>query len=140
MKKEQLSSIANLKNSFIQINMNQLVKDISKEALQISSLDTRPKLTKGQSGLLKILRSCVLQNSPISWDLICKCYYDNVRSTHTNYYMGQYTNLDILEQYRKQTLTWQYWIRPKIRQWFVSTIGILVIKNQLIIIPTIEID
>jgi len=128
--------------------MNDLQKDISKQSLQISAIG-RIKLTNGQSALLNAIRNCVSNQTSLSWDIIVDCYYNNICKIQRkwkflndipNDLRKEYYNSDIKEHYYKQDSTWQYTIKPKIRQWFVSTIGILVVKNQLIIIPTIEID
>lgn len=127
--------------------MNELQKDISGQALQIQTI-SKIRLTKGQSALLNAIRQCVQTNKSISWDIIVDCYYNNVSKIRKDYrYIGDWNNrqreyftYDIYDQYKDQNSNWQYVLKPRIRQWFVSSIGILVIKNQLIIIPTIEMD
>lgn len=128
--------------------MNELQKDISNQALQINAIG-RVKLTNGQSGLLKAIRNCVQNKTSLNWDIIVDVYYENVSKNQRSWkfandspkdYTREWFLSDIKECYIRQDSKWQYTIKPKIRQWFVSTIGILVIKNQLIIIPTIEMD
>jgi len=130
------------------------IEKIVQSNLQIQYYPSQFKMTKGQIGLLKIIRDCVGNNQPITFDIIVKCYYENVKKCHTDWkWVGegnerkqQWTAFDIMDEYIKFSKNnnsdgrWQYSIRPKIRQWFVSTIGILVMKNQLVIIPTIEIE
>lgn len=129
--------------------MNELQKDITHQALQINT-GVRVKLTKGQSALLKAIRMCVSENKPLAWETIIHCFYDNVsqegRDWNANWniertgYNKDWYRYDIMDAYKANNSHWQYHVKPRIRQWFVSTIGILVIKNQLIIIPTIEMD
>lgn len=128
--------------------MDDLQKDISKRALQIQTF-SRPKLTKGQTYLLKEIRNCTEKQTSLNWDIIVNCFYNNVSKECKDWkwanatagdYSREWYKYDILECYEQQNSKWQYTIKPRIRQWFVSTIGILVIKNQLIIIPTIEMD
>lgn len=119
--------------------MNGLIKDISKESLHLETFNNHPRLTKGQQALLKAIRDCVSKSIPISWDIIVDCYYYNCRKKGKEWW-GSRQEYDILEHYKLQGSKWQYTIRPTIRQWFVSSIGILTIKNLLIIIPTIELE
>jgi len=129
--------------------MNELQKDITKQALQINSV-LRVKLTKGQSALLKAIRMCVAENKPLSFEIIFNCFYENVskegRDWKANWnidrtgYNKEWYRYDIMDAYKEGNSLWQYHVKPRVRQWFVSTIGILVVKNQLVIIPTIEID
>jgi hypothetical protein len=128
--------------------MNGVVKNIS--ALSIVMTGQLPRLTKGQSALLKLIRECVYKTTPLSFDLIVDVYYYNVRKTFSlgegwhrtdpnDYRSGRYSEYikyDILECWKKQEKL--YYFRSQVRQWFMSNIGILVIKNQLVIIPTID--
>jgi len=124
--------------------MNGIVKNIS--ALSIQTTGQIPKFTKGQSSLLKLIRECIDKKQPLTFDLIVWTYYDNVRKQFTKrHYAGQdahghstysYSHHDILESWREQKDLWYF--KALIRQWFISNIGILVIKNQLVIIPTID--
>lgn len=129
--------------------MNSVTREI--KGLQIQTVGQMVKLTKGQNGLLKLMRACVENNRSISWDSIVLCYYNNVSKTLTEKrYLGgwfepggakyEYIVHDVLDIYKEQKHLWLYTLRARIRQWFVSSIGILVVKNQLIVIPTIEID
>lgn len=128
--------------------MNKVSKNI--KGLQVQSFSPRVRLTKGQSALLKSIRKCVEGGTSISWDIIVDIFYNNVNKVaRDSRYIGsyldgtgryEYFNVDIKKAYEAQNSKWQYCIKPRVRQWFVSSIGILVVKNQLIVIPTIEID
>lgn len=117
---------------------NAPTNDITSISLQVQTIGQFVKLSKGQAALLKAMRNCVKENKSISWDLLVNIFYDNVSKIQNHYYQPTYQ--DIKECYAAQNSTWQYSVRPRIRQWFVSTIGILVIKNQLVVIPTIDIN
>lgn len=116
--------------------------------LTLATVSPAVKLTRGQTALLKEMRASVESGKPIGWETIVNVFYNNVRKTvGDSKYVGSYAEgtgryeyfrVDIIEAFKEQTSRWQYTIRPRIRQWFVSTIGILVLKNQLIVIPTIE--
>jgi hypothetical protein len=125
--------------------MNGIVKNIS--ALSIQTTGQVPTLTKGQKELLRIVRDCVQNKNPLTFDLILRAYYDTVRKvvyegTNWHYPNGgygryaEYIKHDILELWAEGKMTYKY--KPQIRQWFVANIGILVLKNQLVIIPTID--
>lgn len=126
----------------------ELQKNIGDRMLQISTVGQMVKLTKGQSALLKAIRACVQDGRPINWDLIVNLFYHNVSKVGRDWhYVGSYPYgskewfiFDIMEEYKAQSSKWQYNIRGRVKQWFVSTIGVLVIKNQLIVIPTIEME
>lgn len=140
--------------------MDAVAKDISKIGLQIST-NQKIKLTKGQSALLKAIRECVTSEKPLDWSIIIDSYGIGVRKTYpkkeyktmediisidgTRYWQSGYYEqtgdfYTIKEEYLNDTNTWRYTLRGLIRSWFLATIGILVIKNQLIVIPTIEIE
>jgi hypothetical protein len=124
--------------------MNGIVKNIS--ALSIHTTGQIPKFTRGQSALLKLIRECIERKQPLTFDLIVLTYYNNIRKQFSKrHYIGSdeyghsrysYSDHDILESWREQKDLWYF--KALIRQWFISTIGILVIKNQLVIIPTID--
>lgn len=128
--------------------MNGVTKDISKSALSIQTIGQLVKLSKGQHGLLKLIRQSVQENKPLDWDALVQCFYDNVScKIHDWRWIGEfnkghreYYSLDLLEEYKKQSIKWQYHAKSRVRQWFVSTIGILVVKGQLFVIPTIELE
>lgn len=127
--------------------MNGVVRNIS--ALSIETTRQIVTLTKGQRALLKIIRDCVENKKHLSFDLIVEAYYHNVRKV---FYIGhgwhcpngdyrsgryaEYSKHDILECWNKQEKVWYF--KSAVRQWFVSNIGILVVKNQLVVIPTID--
>lgn len=127
---------------------NAITKDITEVGLQISTIGQFIKLTKGQAALLKAMRDCVKEGKAISWDILVDIFYNNVSKISSDYrWVGgfmnghkEYFDHDIMECYKSNNSQWLYSIRPRVRQWFVSTIGILVIKNQLIVIPTIDIN
>lgn len=128
--------------------MNGVVKNIS--ALAIQTTGQVPSLSKGQKALLQIIRDCVEEKRLLTFDLIVNVYYENVRKKfsigegwyyavpgdHRTGRYSVYQEYDILECWKKQDKLWYF--RALIRQWFVSNIGILVIKNQLVIVPTID--
>lgn len=120
--------------------MNGVVKNIS--GLAIETTSQLVALTKGQKLLLKCVRDCVAQQKPMTWDLIVLIYVEGVRATYWDRWFldtsGRPREYSVLEEYQKQSATWTYTLRAMVRGWLLSNIGILVLKNQLIIIPTME--
>lgn len=127
--------------------MNGVVKNIS--ALSIQTTGQLPSLSKGQKQLLEQIRFCVKENIPFTFEMMLNIYYFNVRKKFQrgegwhypdgDYRFGRYSyyvEYDILECWKKQERVWCF--KPNVRQWFLSNIGILVLKNQLVIIPTID--
>lgn len=95
------------------------------------------------------MRSCVKEQRTFSWDELVECYYNNVRkelndwkwiSMEVGNRERQYYLFDVMESYKAQDYHWTYRVRALIKGWFITTLGVLVIKNQLIVIPTIEIE
>lgn len=100
-------------------------------------------MTKGQQALLDVIRKCVEEKKSFTFDMVVSVYYYNVRSQYWKSDTYDYVNSrwnkkphDILKSYKKGIDGWFY--KMQIRQWLVSNIGILVLKNQLVIVPTID--
>jgi len=127
-----------------------LSNDLSNHALQIASQGQLVKFTKGQKALLEYMKLCVKNKKPLSWDIIVRCFVENVNATYLEKeYLGRgedgmykyhWVRKNIIDAYNENNNDWKYGIRSRVKQWFVSTIGILVIKNQLIVLPVINIE
>jgi hypothetical protein len=124
------------------------INNLNNYAVQVATTGQLVKFTKGQKGLLNTLKLCVESKKTLSWDIIVNCYYENVRKTFDDYeYVGQFNDrhrqsytYDVLDSYKKQDFHWTYQVRGRVKQWLLSTIGILVLKNQLLILPIINIE
>ncbi len=127
------------------------MKGLSKNISGLSVREmTRPTLTPGQKGLLKTIVSCVESSKPMDWDVVVLMYSTYVRKTYHDKYRYEYTrqnpgkewkcDFDILEEYQNNTATWIYSIKAAVRNWFLLNLGILVMKNQLIVTPVISIE
>lgn len=131
--------------------MNGVAKQVT-GGLQIMTTGQLPSLTRAQKALLKLIKVCVEQGKPLTVDDMILLYYNNIRKTVAvgkdwyypkdekgNNRYGRYSyyeQIDILNAWKKGEEVWRF--RTTIRHWFVSNIGILVIKNQLVIVPTID--
>jgi hypothetical protein len=106
------------------------------------------KLTKPQKSALNLIQKCVTECIPLSWDLLVLTYYQNVAQTAEDYkYVSlngesnrEWYRYDLLESYKNQDHHWKYHVRTRIKGWFTSTIGVLVLKNKIFIVPVIEIE
>lgn len=125
--------------------MSNVAKKVNGLAIQTTA--QIPKFTKGQAGLLSVIKQCVETNTPLLYDMVVRCYCDNVRSTYKvgHNYMRQENGRYEYARYETRNI-WNayqqgvdgYYYRNNIRAWLISTIGILVLKNQLVAIPVIN--
>lgn len=119
-----------------------MTTEISKPipSLQIQTFGQLVKLTYAQRTLLETITTLVVKNQSLTWDIIVKTYCKGVRSEYQVWENRDWVTYNIQYEYRKQSVKWTYTIRGLIKGWLLNTIGTLVIKNQLAIIPLIEIE
>jgi|GEM_PF-3661051 hypothetical protein len=120
-----------------------------KETGLIISNQRRREMSKGQELLLQTMCKCVKDKTPLLFEDIVLCYYLGVKkSIHwANYELyhstmcitGPHKDYDILVEFEKQSFIWNKKIRDLIKSWFVSAIGLLVIKGWLAVLPVIDI-
>jgi len=126
------------------ITKNNLQKTVP--SLQIQTYGQMVKLTKGQKGLLDVITKRVLSKETLTWDDIVDTYCNCIRKTYTGGYYSErtrtyaYTDKNIKEEYKNYSYCWSGTLRPLIKGWFLTSIGTLVIKNQLAVIPLIEVE
>jgi len=123
------------------------------KTLQLHTTATLPKLNNGQKGLLKLINECVSINKPCDFEDVVKCYCKFVRKTYyrerrkfitlqDGRYQSvhdKYDEFDVYSSFKSQNFIWTYHLRALIKQWFIGTIGNLVLKGQLLILPIIQI-
>lgn len=105
-------------------------------------------LTKGQKALLSTIEKCIQFKKPLDWDLIVLVYTENVRSQYRkdldyNFETRRYQTYvmkDILPEYQKLTPEWTYGLRINVRQWFLTNLSVLILKNKLIVVPIMSIE
>lgn len=116
-------------------------------SLQIAT-GKRPLMSKGQNALLKIMFDCVRNNEALTFEQLVYCYAENVNSeiycpdwyTYPNIFVTKQKPFNVIEAYLTQHPVWFKKIRDNIKSWFVSAIGLLVIKGYLRVLPAIDID
>lgn len=118
-------------------------------ALQISH-QRKAEMSKGQQLLLETMVRCVKNEVNLQFEDVVIAYYLGVKKTlfWTNYKMdngvmypsGPHREYDILSEYEQKSYLWNKKIKDLIKSWFVSAIGLLVIKGWLKVLPVIEIE
>lgn len=85
---------------------------------------------------------CVRSNEALTFEQLVYCYSENVNGVIIQWagYGPTQIKHNVLESYQSNTAYWQRKIKPLIKSWFVSAIGLLVIKGYLTVLPTINID
>ena len=121
-------------------------------SLQLVTQNQIEKFTRGQVGLLRLIEDCVKNNKACDFEAVVLCYSKCVREIYTEekyHYVGKYPNNErvyeyidhnVYEAWKTNSWIWTYKIRALIKHWFVSTIGILVLKGKLIVLPIIQIE
>jgi hypothetical protein len=109
--------------------------------LQIAT-GKRPIMSKSQNGLLKLMFDCVRNNEALTFEQLIYCYAENVNAEidQYNWYGPSLIKHNVIDSYKNDTLYWNRKIKPLIKSWFVSAIGLLVIKGYLKVLPNINID
>jgi hypothetical protein len=124
--------------------MNELTTNLP--TLSIKTYSGLTKLTVGQKVLLKVITEKVIERKSLTWDDIVDCYCKGVKSEYANWeycYTKQeyiWVYYKVKKAYKDNHWIWTYNLRAKVKQWFLSTIGILVVKNQLAVIPLMEVE
>lgn len=116
-------------------------------SLQINT-GKRPLMSKSQYALLKQLFDCIKSNEPITLEHLVYIYSENVKSEiefhiHWDRHIEGVNMLkkhNVIECYKADNMCWQRKIKDLVKSWFVSAIGLLVIKGYLKVVPTIDID
>lgn len=111
------------------------------ESLQLNT-GKRPLMSKSQNGLLKLMFDCVRSGEALTFEQLVYCYAENVNSEIKQWggYGPDFKNHNIIDNYKNDTFIWNRKIKPLIKSWFVSAIGLLVIKGYLKVLPVINID
>lgn len=116
-------------------------------SLQIST-GKRPLMSKSQHALLKQLFDCIKSEQPLTIEHLVYIYAENVSReiefsrNWGRHYEGVITGIKygVIECYLNDNIAWQRKIKGLVKSWFVSAIGLLVIKGYLKVVPTIDID
>lgn len=126
--------------------MLQKINEIN--GLQIVGNNQLVKISKSQFAILNLINKCVEDKAPLTMDMIVKTYTSAVKSIYSKpvsawqgdrYTYSHSEKYDIYACYKRDDYMWRYTLRPNIKTWFTNNLGILIIKNKLIVIPIIEI-
>lgn len=116
-------------------------------SLQIST-GKRPLMSKSQHELLKTMFDCIKNQKELTLEHLVYIYAKNVTcEIKLSAYWGRNIHgvqcevkHNVIECYLKDNLAWQRKIKGMVKSWFVSAIGLLVIKGYLKVLPNIDID
>lgn len=126
-----------------------------KTGLQIVTQGQIERFTDGQVGLLALINDCVVKNKVCNFDDVVRVYCKTVCGTYhkevyeleklpgATFYSKKWLpskKIDVYNEYKANSYEWTYRLRSRVKQWFISTIGILVLKGKLIVLPIIEVD
>jgi len=119
------------------------------KGLRIATNNQLVELTLGQHELLSQIVRCTKNFEPLTMRMVVDCYVKS-RGSDTFTYSDWDWNFEtgkreyfevsfsITECFERRSPKWTYRMRALIKQWLISNIGALVIKNKLIAIPIIE--
>ncbi len=111
------------------------------KAIALMSVGINNQLNTKQQALLKLLHECLKKNEPLNWDLMIDFYIKNVDNYHSHYVwngFNDYTVTKILIDKNKINDT--YGLKPRIRNWFATNMGSMILKGSILALPVIEIN
>jgi len=118
------------------------VLTLNGKAISLIRINTNSNLNGKQKALLKLLHKCLKDNTPLDWKLMVNFYVknvDNISGRDWNSLLQKYTNgTPILPHFEKLDSNWIYYIKPKIRQWFATNMGSMILKGAILALPVIE--
>lgn len=97
-------------------------------------------LSKGQNALLKLINECVLNKRILTMQHIVDLYCQQVRCNYYHPWETGNKEYMVKVEFKKQTHIWTYRLRGLVKAWFINTMGNLVLKGKLIVLPVIEIE
>lgn len=111
-----------------------------KNGLQLLTQNQLVPINKAQQGLLNLIIDAVDAKKVITMNDIVNCYCVHVRSNYYHPWDAKNIEYKVKDEFKKQSYVWTYRLRALVKQWFVGTIGTLVLKGKLIVLPIIEIE
>jgi hypothetical protein len=123
---------------------------VNGKEISLIKVNVNSRLTKGQETLLNAMYVCLKDNKPLNWDLMVEIYSkvnnypkeveERVFNRQMREMEWKMVHKDIVKIYKENGDDWIYGFKPKIRQWFATNIGSMVLKGSLLALPVIEID
>lgn len=104
------------------------------------------RLSYSQQALLKLINLHITEKTVLTFDDLVHCYANSVNSEiyydHHEYDTGKQVITkyhDVIQCYKSQNYVWRQKVKGLVKSWFVSALGILVIKGKLIVLPVMDI-
>jgi len=116
------------------------------KAISLMSVGINNQLNVKQQALLKVLHKCLKSNIPLNWNSMVKFYIKSVDSEYSTYDWNRKTqqyeviSYSVAKVYKSQDDTWTYGLKPRIRQWFATNMGSMILKGSILALPVIEIN
>ena len=126
------------------------VISLNGKEISLTKINLNSRLTKGQDTILNALHFCLKENKPLNWDLMVEIYSkannypkevsENAFDRTTREWKCRMVHKDIIKIYKENGDDWIYAFKPRIRQWFATNIGSMVLKGSILALPIIEIE
>lgn len=111
-----------------------------KQGLQILTQNQLVPISKGQNALLNLITDCVTNKTVLTMAEIVDCYCRCVRKNYYHPWDAKPIEYMVRDEFKKQSHVWTYRLRGLIKAWFINTMGNLVLKGKLIVLPIIEVE
>ncbi len=111
-----------------------------KQGLQLITQNQLVTLSKPQNGLLSLIIDAINNKNAITMHDIVDCYCKYIRCNYYDPWDAESKEYMIKEEFKKHSHVWTYRLRSLIKSWFVNTIGTLVLKGKLMVLPIIKIE
>jgi hypothetical protein len=102
-------------------------------------------LNKKQQAILEMMHKCITDKTSFNWDAMVNLYsklHPDTNVTKYNHSTRTYYNIkiNIQEEYQANSDFWTHREKRKIRGWFATNIGSMVLKGSILALPIIELD
>lgn len=111
-----------------------------KQGLQILTQNQLVPISQGQNGLLKLITDCVIDKKVLTMNEIVDCYCKYVRCNYYHPWEAKPVEYMVKTEFKNHSHVWTYRLRGLVKAWFINTMGNLVLKGKLIVLPIIEVE
>jgi predicted methyltransferase len=115
------------------------------KSLKLNTSNQFRELTIAQKGLYELLCKKLKSGESLTLEEVVICYSENMKDVmiYEKWCAEGKTELieiNVIKSFQEKNWYWTYHVRLRIMQWLITTIGVLVIKGALKIIPNLEIE
>lgn len=118
--------------------------------ISLISIGKTNNLTDKQQMILDALYDCMQKNVAMNWDVMVGVYKNangypkEVEERFYDRNLSKWSWRMVIKDpsisYKNKDDNWIYWFKPKIRQWFATNMGSMILKGAILALPVIEID